>query len=191
MKSKSNLVRILMNFQPIVKQLWLFLPAFISRTLLSLFKNGESSFSFIIRYLCVSKLAKSCGEKVIIFPNVYFFNLQNISFGTNVSIHEMCYLEGYGGISIGNDVAIAHSCSMLTIDHTIDNISTTVKNAEAVSGEIVIGDDVWLGAGVKILKGVSVNNHSVVGAGAVVISDTPAWSVSVGVPAKCIRYRKK
>lgn len=191
MNSKSNLVRILMNFQPIVKRLWLFLPAFISRTMLSLFRNGDSSFSFIIRYLCVSKLAKSCGDKVIIFPNVYFFNLQNISFGTNVSIHEMCYLEGYGGITIGNDVAIAHACSMLTTDHAIDNVSTTVKNAEAICGEIVIGDDVWLGAGVKVLKGVSVNDHSVIGAGAVVTSDMPEWSVSVGMPAKVIRYRKK
>ena len=191
MKSKKRSVRILMSFQPLVRRVWLLLPVFVSTVLLSLFRNGDTSFSFIIRYLCVSKLSKSCGEKVIIFPGVYLINLQNISFGTNISIHEMCYLEGYGGISIGNDVAIAHGCSMISTDHAIDNISTNVKNAEVICGEIVIGNDVWLGAGVKILKGVSVKNHSVVGAGAVVISDVPEWSVSVGVPAKVIRYRKK
>jgi len=191
MKSKNKLVSILMNVQPIVRQLWLFLPAFISKMMLSFFRNGDSSISFIIRYLCVSKLAKSCGEKVIIFPGVYFFNLQNISLGTNISIHEMSYLEGYGGITIGNDVAIAHGCSMLTTDHAIDNILTTVKNAKAICGEIVIGDDVWLGAGVKILKGVFIDDHSVVGAGAVVTSNVPKWSVSVGMPAKVVRYRKQ
>lgn len=191
MKSKSKLVKILMSFQPIVRRLWLFLPAFISRILFSIFRNGDSSFSFIIRYLCVSKLAKSCGEKVIVFPGVYFINLQNISFGTNVSIHEMCYMEGYGGVSIGNNVAIAHGCSIISTDHVIDNISIIVKNSEAICGEIIIGDDVWLGAGVKVLKGVFVNDHSVIGAGAVVTSNMPEWSVSVGIPAKVIRYRKK
>lgn len=190
MKSKNKLVRVLIKFQPIVKRVWFFLPTFISRILLSLFRNGSSSFSFIIRYLCISKLAKDCGEKVIVFPGVYFKNLQNISFGTNISIHEMCYMEGYGGIIIGNDVAIGHGCSLISSDHDIDNLATSVKNAEILGSKIVIGNDVWLGAGVKILKGVTVSNHAVIGAGAVVTSNILEWSVAVGVPAKHIKYRK-
>jgi len=190
MKSKNKLVRVLLRFQPVVKKIWLFLPSFISRFMLDIFRNGNSSVSFIIRYLCISKLAKECGEKVIIFPNVYFKNIQNISFGTNISIHEMCYLEGYGGISIGNDVAIGHSCSLISSDHEVDYINTSVKDAEIKAGSIFISDDVWLGAGVKVLKGVAIGEHAVVGAGSVVTKDIQKYSIVVGIPARHLRYRK-
>jgi len=190
MKSKSKLVRILLLFQPFIKQIWLITPAFISKFFLKFFRNSDLTIGYIIRYLCICKLSQECGEKVIIFPGVFFKNLQNISFGTNVSIHEMCYLEGYGGITIGNDVAIGHSCSIISSDHDVDNIKTSMKDAKIVDGQIIIDSDVWLGAGVKILKNVHIREHAVIGAGAVVTTDIAPWSISVGIPARHLRYRQ-
>jgi acetyltransferase-like isoleucine patch superfamily enzyme len=179
-----------MFFQPFVRKIWMLSPIFLSKLFLLFFRNSSSPIGFVIRYLCVSKLARCCGEKVIISPSVFFTNIQNISLGTNVVIGAMSYLDGYGGISIGNDVAIAHGCTVVSSDHAIDEIGTTVKDSHAIADPVIIGDDVWLGARVIVLKGVTLGSHSVIGAGAVVASDILDWSVSIGVPAKHMRFRE-
>jgi acetyltransferase-like isoleucine patch superfamily enzyme len=56
-------------------------------------------------------------------------------------------------------------------------------------GSIQIGNDVWIGARAIILDGVSIGNGAIVGAGAVVTKDVPAYTVVGGVPAKVLRYR--
>jgi len=53
----------------------------------------------------------------------------------------------------------------------------------------VIDDDVWLGAGVIVLNGVTIGRGAVIGAGAVVTKDVPPYSVAVGVPAVVVRRR--
>ena len=57
-------------------------------------------------------------------------------------------------------------------------------------GPIAIENNVWIGADVKIMDGVSVGHDAVIGAGAVVRSYIPAYSIAAGVPAKIIRSRK-
>ena len=55
---------------------------------------------------------------------------------------------------------------------------------------IIIGDDVWIGIGARILDGVTVGSGCVIGAGAVVIRDIPDYAIAAGVPAKVIGNRK-
>jgi maltose O-acetyltransferase len=56
-----------------------------------------------------------------------------------------------------------------------------------MTAPVSIGDDVWLGAGVLVLPGVTVGDRSVVAAGAVVSEDVPADSLAVGIPARIVR----
>ena len=55
--------------------------------------------------------------------------------------------------------------------------------------DIVIGDDVWLGANVIVLPGITIGSHAVIGAGSVVTRDVAKYSVSAGNPANLIRMR--
>jgi acetyltransferase-like isoleucine patch superfamily enzyme len=55
---------------------------------------------------------------------------------------------------------------------------------------VVIGDDVWLGAGAMVLDGVKIGKGCIVGAGAVVTKNLPDYAVAVGVPAKILKNRK-
>lgn len=54
---------------------------------------------------------------------------------------------------------------------------------------VILEDDIWLGAGVTVLDGVKIGSHSIVGAGAVVTKPIEDRSVSMGIPAKVVKFR--
>ena len=66
-------------------------------------------------------------------------------------------------------------------------ISSPRKKYPIISGNIIINNDGWIGAGVIILPGVTVGEFSVIGAGAVVTKNIPPFSAATGIPAKVIK----
>lgn len=99
---------------------------------------------------------------------------------------------------IGHFVSVGHkSVFLLSSDHDIQRISTFSYKVEVCGeayegesrGDIVVGDDVWIGFGAAILSGVHIGQGAVIGAGAVVTKDVPPYCVVGGNPAKTIRYR--
>ncbi|WP_405049171.1 hypothetical protein [Rhizobium sp. NZLR4b] len=67
---------------------------------------------------------------------------------------------------------------------------TPIRHQKAEIGTVEIGNDVWIGAGAKILVNVKIGNGAVIGANAVVISDIPEYGVAVGSPARVVKYRE-
>ena len=74
------------------------LPKGVAKMLFSLTRNTGSEISMGIRYVCIKRLAASCGENVAIFPHVTLKRIEKIHIGNNVSIHTMCYLDALGEI---------------------------------------------------------------------------------------------
>lgn len=100
---------------------------------------------------------------------------------------------GYGAIvsaqeriTIGNDVLIAEYVTIRDQEHRFECGATTWENGFDTA-PIVIGNNVWLGAKVTVLKGVTIGNNVVVGANSVVTHDLPDNTVAVGAPARVIR----
>jgi acetyltransferase-like isoleucine patch superfamily enzyme len=187
MTSKTHYVRYLLQIRSFVVAIWRVSPKFISRFLLRFLRNGTSFISFGIRYLCVKRLARSCGQKVIIFPGVFLKNIQNLDIGTNVSIHEMSYIDAFGKIKIDDNVAISHGVSIISFDHDINLGHNNYKDAPAVTGQITIKDNVWIGAGARILKDVIIEKDCVIAAGSLVNKSCDEKSLIGGVPAKLIK----
>ena len=82
------------------------------------------------------------------------------------------------------------SASMLTHDKFYQLI-TSARPEPNTSVRIKVGNDVWIGQGVTILKknGISIGDGAVLGSGAVVTKDIPPYAIAVGVPARVIKYR--
>lgn len=145
----------------------------------------------------VKKLQKSfakCGKNFRIGTNYNIGSFSMIEIGNNVSIGPNAILYSiYKKIIIGNNVLFGPGVTLVSGDHSIRKIGVTIiDNHEKMPGDdadIIIEDDVWVGANVTILKGVTIGRGSVLAAGAVVTKSTPPYSIAGGVPARVIGYR--
>ncbi|WP_303317688.1 acyltransferase [Flavivirga abyssicola] len=132
-------------------------------------------------------LSLSCGDNVSIHEGVFLKGLNTMEIGTNVSIHSMCYIDGTGGLKIGDNVSIAHSSTIMTTGHTYDDISIPIKYNNATMDPVLLEDDIWIGAGCRILSGVTIGTRSIIAAGAVVNKVVESNSIVGGIPAKIIK----
>lgn len=95
------------------------------------------------------------------------------------------------GIYIGSSVLIAGNCYIGGGRYISDRLDIPMMEQGLYSkGPVVIGDDVWLGAGAIVLDGVKVGKGCIVGAGAVVTKDLPDYAIATGVPAKVLKLRE-
>lgn len=113
----------------------------------------------------------------------------SISIGDHVSFNEYTILLGRGGISVGNDVRIAAHVMIVSFDHNFDDVSQPIRLQGVTPKPIVIEDDVWIGAGAKILGGSHVAKGCVIGANAVVKGRTEPYGIYVGAPARLLKRR--
>ena len=94
-----------------------------------------------------------------------------------------------GGVIIGNNTHIAAQCFIIDMDHGIQANTLIDKQHNSVDA-ISIGNDVWIAAGAKILKGSALKDHSVIGANAVVKGIVEENAIAVGIPSRIIRFRE-
>ncbi len=116
----------------------------------------------------------------------------NITIGDNVWVSKNVALYAANGITIGNDVVIAKDVSLISANHGFRDKSRKINQQGMETGAppITIGNDVWVGEKAIILKAVNIGDGAVIGAGAVVTKDVPAYAVVAGNPAKIIAYRQ-
>ena len=112
-----------------------------------------------------------------------------IIIGNNVGISGSTILSRVK-ITIGDNTNIGANCFITDTDHhpldPIERLSNSSKNI--VNKPVSLGKNVWLAEGVKVLKGVSIGDNSIVGTGSIVINSVPANVIVAGNPAKIIRH---
>ena len=131
----------------------------------------------------------SIGKKCTIHPSVLIRGSKNIQLGDNVSINHGSEIYGYGGLKVGDDVMISYNVMIFT-DSRIYKSKTKLKETKGrIKKEVLIGNDVWVGAGAIILPGVKICDHAIISAGAVVTKNVDEWCIYGGNPAKKIGSR--
>jgi acetyltransferase-like isoleucine patch superfamily enzyme len=154
----------------------------------------DSSNKFI--YSDVSTIFLS--ENVYIgFYNVFFIIGENdedsksaLIVGKNSYIGEQNNIRASGGkIIIGSNCLISQQVSIIAANHKIER-GELIRDQEWINkGDIIIEDDVWIGCGSQIMSGVKIGKGAVIGAGSLVNSNIPPYTIYGGVPAKFIKNR--
>jgi acetyltransferase-like isoleucine patch superfamily enzyme len=109
--------------------------------------------------------------------------------GANIGFN--CELFSASRVTIGANALIAAYCYVIGGDHDFSDASQPVLAQGRSSSGVTIGDGVWMGAGAKVLDGVELGNHAVIGAGAVVRTAVPDYAIAVGIPAKVVGTRER
>lgn len=92
-----------------------------------------------------------------------------------------------GPVYIGNDVILAQNIVMSGLNHGYEDVNVAPKYQKVTTSPIHIEDEVWIGANVSIVAGITIGKHSVIAAGSVVTKNIPAYSIAVGNPARVIK----
>ena len=92
-----------------------------------------------------------------------------------------------GPVSIGSHVNLAQGITVTALNHNFSDTTQRIDQQGITTRPVVISDDVWIGANAIILPGVTIGQHAVVAAGAVVTKDVPPYSVVGGVPATVLK----
>jgi maltose O-acetyltransferase len=133
---------------------------------------------------------RSCGDHVLIEDGVTIKYPSYIDIGAYTVINQNCFLVGLGGLRIGRDVMMGNNSSIITTTHVTDSLDTPMRLQGMKTEPTTVGDDVWIGTRAAILAGAHVGDHSIIGAGAVVLGRKyPSYAVLGGVPARVLELR--
>lgn len=138
------------------------------------------------RNLLLKKLLGKTGTQFEILPPFYCDYGYNIEIGENFfANHNLIILDG-AKVSFGDNVFIGPSCGFHTAGHPL-NVEQRNAGLEYAL-PIKVGNNVWMGANVTILPGITIGDNSIIGAGSVVTKDIPANVVAAGNPCRIIRH---
>jgi acetyltransferase-like isoleucine patch superfamily enzyme len=112
----------------------------------------------------------------------------SIIIGDHAFIGSGCEFNVRCAVRIGNNCLIASGCKFIDHDHNISGTGA-FPQIDGAEGDIIIQDNVWLGANVIVLKGITISEGAVVAAGAIVTKSIPSNEIWAGVPAKKVGQR--
>lgn len=139
-----------------------------------------------LRSMAVSYFLKECGKNLRvksgaeISPNSIVGNDSEL--GTRSMIQ--------ANVTIGNNVIMGPDVKIYSRNHKTDRLDIPIQRQGKNYLETKIGNDVWIGANVIILAGVTIGSHSVIAAGSVVTKNTEPYAIVGGIPAKTIKLRR-
>ena len=115
---------------------------------------------------------------------------EELIIGDNVGIAANAFIAMRGKLEIGDNTIFGPGVSIHCENHNFSDLETPIRLQGATRKGVKIGKDCWIGSKAVILDGVTIGDHVIVAAGAVVTKDVPDYAIVGGVPAKVIKTRK-
>jgi len=132
-----------------------------------------------------NSLIRKIIRKLYFVLNLFIEIITGITIGPQAEIGEGFYIGHHGGIIIHPKAILGINCSIS------QGVTIGVKAPLETKSAPIIGNNVYIGAGAKILGGIKIGNNVIIGANAVVVSDVPSNVISGGIPAKIIKPLNK
>ena len=114
-----------------------------------------------------------------------------VSIGAKTVLGQECTISAYQHVSIGRECVIADRVMLIDFDHGMVEVERPIRLQGIYKRDVRVGNNVWIGYGACILRGVTVGDNAVIGTNSVVTKDVPANAVVGGVPARVIRMREE
>jgi acetyltransferase-like isoleucine patch superfamily enzyme len=114
-----------------------------------------------------------------------------VSIGAKSVLGQECTISAFQHVSIGRECVIADRVMLIDFDHGIVEVDRPIRLQGIYKRDVRVGNNVWIGYGACILRGVTVGDNAVIGTNAVVTRDVPANAVVAGVPARVLRMREE
>ena len=114
----------------------------------------------------------------------------NVSIGAKTVLGQECTISSFQHVSIGRECVVADRVMLIDFDHGMVEVERPIRLQGIYKRDVRVGNNVWIGYGACILRGVTVGDNAVIGTNAVVTRDVPANAVVGGVPARVIRMRE-
>ncbi len=163
----------------------------ISSAHLYMRKGYDRTLMYFYRHLF-----SKCGKSVYFYPNSSDFYYKHISLGNQVYIGPGASFHALiSYINIGNKVSFGPNVTIRGGNHSthiIGKFMADYQTSDKLPEDdqpVLIEDDVWVGTGAIILKGVTVGRGSIIAAGAVVTKNVAPYSIVGGVPARLLKFR--
>jgi len=145
-----------------------------------------------LRQMIIPRFFRSCGENIKIHPGVRYRAVRKIVCGRNVRLGVDNIYNAGGGLTIGDNAILGPGVKIWSANHRYKSTELPICEQGMQYNAVSIGSDVWLGANVFVLPGVSLPEGCIVAAGSVVnIKKYPAYSLIAGNPARVIGTRLK
>ena len=125
-------------------------------------------------------------KNLVVLPVFNCDNGKNIHVGDYFLANYNVTILDIREVTIGNNVMIAPNTLITTVNHPLNPMGR--RKHLCIAKPVKIGNDVWIGANVVILPGVTIGNNVVIAAGAVVTKDIPDNVLVGGIPAKIIKF---
>lgn len=136
-----------------------------------------------VRALFSRLTGKEIDPSCFMFPPFYTDFGQNIILGKDVFLNTGCTFQDCGGITVGDACQIGQNTTLCTLNHGL----APDKRQTIYPAPIVLGKNVWIGANVTVLPGVTVGDNAILAAGSVVTKNVPENTVVAGVPARVVK----
>ena len=175
------------------------------------FRHGMTAFDGTLRRIALRSLCRSFGDDVTVAPGVGFLHPETFEIGDGAFLGAGCFIQGRfdGTCRIGRrcwigpgayldarDLVLADfvgwgpGAKVLGSQHTGEPLDAMVIETDLLIAPVRVETGADIGTNAVILPGVTIGESALVGAGAVVTEDVPAYAVVAGVPARVLRVRK-
>jgi maltose O-acetyltransferase len=133
--------------------------------------------------------AARVGEGCFYLDLIVWLNGERIELGEQVGFNYGCYVNGYGGLAIGDRTIVGPYAMIHTANHEMDP-ERPFGDQGWTARAVEIGADCWFGMGACVLPGARIGDGCIVGAGSVVADEISPYTVAVGNPARVIKSRR-
>ena len=113
-----------------------------------------------------------------------------VSIGAKSVLGQECTISSFQHVSIGRECVIADRVMLIDFDHGMVEVDRPIRLQGIYKRDVRVGNNVWIGYGACILRGVTIGDNAVIGTSAVVTRDVPPNAVVAGVPARILRMRE-